>query len=616
MSQAPEHEELALAAQFPTPRREQWQELVAGVLRKSGRLPSTAEVPGEVSDLIATTTYDDIVVRPLYTADDITPAAGMPGVPPFTRGGRPEGGVSTGWDVRQRHAHPDPVVAKKAVLADVEHGVTSLWLAVGDAGLPIEALPDVLDEVYVELAPVVLDAGARFGEAADVLLQVHSDKAIAASEVGGNLGADPLGLRARTGIAQDLDGATALAGRVANEFPKLRAIVVDALPYHEAGGSDSQELGLSMATGVAYLRALTDAGLSVQQAAGQLEFRYAATADQFMTISKLRAARRLWARVAEVSGAPGVAQRQHAVTSPVMMTRRDPWVNMLRTTLACFGAGVGGADAVTVLPFDDAIGLPDDFARRIARNTHAVLLEESKVAGVVDPAGGSWYVERLTDDLARAGWAVFTGIERAGGLLSALDSGLVGEKLAATWQRRSKNLARRKDPLTGVSEFPNLAEKPVVRQPALPVPSGGLPRVRLAQAYEELRDLSDAQEQRPKVFLATLGPIAAHTARATFAANLFQAGGIETPNGGPAKTVREVVTAFRESGAKIACICGTDTSYAELAQPVAASLAEAGAARVLLAGRGGYPGVDGYVHIGSDVLGVLRDTLKALGVGA
>ncbi len=604
-------EELVLAAEFPTPAREQWQELIAGVLRKSGKLPDS--VPGEVSDLIATKTYDDILVHPLYTSGDTSYTAGMPGLAPFVRGGRPEGNVATGWDVRQRHAHPDPAIARKAILADLEHGVTSLWLVVGDSGLPLSALADVLDEVYLDLAPVMLDAGASVLEAADALLEIHSDKAIPASEVGGNLGADPLGLRARTGAAQDLAGAVSLAVRVAGEYPKLRTIVVDALPYHQAGGSDAQELGISIANGVAYLRALTDAGLSVEQAAGQLDFRYAASADQFLTIAKFRAARRLWARVTEVSGSVA-AQRQHAVTSPVMMTRRDPWVNMLRTTLACFGAGVGGADAVTVLPFDAAIGLPDDFARRIARNTHAVLLEESRVAGVIDPAGGSWYVEQLTEDLASAAWAFFQEIERAGGVEAA--SGLIEERLAQTWERRSRNLAKRKDPLTGVSEFPNLTEKPVVRQSAPAVPTGGLPSVRLAEAYEELRDLSDAQPVRPKVFLATLGSVASHTARATFAANLFQAGGIETPNAGATSSAPEVAEAFKASGARIACICGADNVYAERIQDVCKALAEAGAEKVLVAGRGDYPGVDGYVHIGVDVLAVLRETLQTLGAGA
>lgn len=286
-----------------------------------------------------------------------------------------------------------------------------------------------------------------------------------------SLGADPLGHEARTGEVLELAGAVGLAREAAAHWPGVRALAVDALPYHEAGGSAAEELGLSLATGVAYLRALTGAGsgssaLGVQAALGQLEFRYAATADQFLTIAKFRAARRLWARIAEACGAPEAgAQRQHAVTSPVMMTRRDPWVNMLRTTVACMAAGVGGADSVTVLPFDHELGLPDAFARRISRNTSTILLEESHLARVIDPAGGSYYVEQLTDELAHAAWEFFQEIEKAGGLAATLRSGLVADRLAATWAERSKKLAKRREPITGVSEFPLLSEKPSTASP-------------------------------------------------------------------------------------------------------------------------------------------------------
>ncbi|MGW4699655.1 methylmalonyl-CoA mutase family protein, partial [Streptomyces sp. NPDC004285] len=401
-----------------------------------------------------------------------------------------------------------------------------------------------------------------------------------------------------------------LARRCADAYPGLRALTVDALPYHEAGGSAAQELGCSLATGVAYLRGLTAAGLSVTEACGQLEFRYAATADQFLTIAKLRAARRLWARVAEACGAPRAgAQRQHAVTSPVMMTRRDPWVNMLRTTIATLAAGVGGADSVTVLPFDDALGLPDAFARRIARNTSTVLIEESHLSRVIDPAGGSWYVERLTDELAHAAWEFFQTIEREGGQEAALRSGLVAERLAGTWAARSKKLATRREPITGVSEFPHLTEKPVDRAPAPEAPSGGLPRVRRDEAYEELRARSDAHlaatGARPRVYLAALGPAAAHSARLTFAANLFQAGGIEAVTEGT----------FEESGAREACLCSSDALYEERAEADAGELRAAGAEHVLLAGRpASYAGVDTYVFAGCDAVALLSTTLDRMGV--
>ncbi|MEV0678321.1 methylmalonyl-CoA mutase family protein [Actinosynnema sp. NPDC050436] len=588
--------DLALAAEFPAPDREQWLELVRGVLRKSG-----ADF-----DSLVTTTYDGIRVQPLYTAEDAAPAPGFPGLPPFTRGGRPQGAVD-GWEVRQQHAVAD----REAVMADLENGVGSLWLR----NLPADRLDDVLADVYLDLAPVVVDAGADFRESGLAMLRVWGQRPVLPGDVRGNVGADPLGVQARTGAAADFAALHDLV-RAARDFPALRVVVVDGLPFHEAGGSDAQELGASLAAGVAYLRELTGAGLDPARAARLLEFRYAATADQFLTIAKFRAARRLWARVTEVVGVPQ-PQLQHAVTSPAMMTRRDPWVNMLRTTIACFGAGLGSADAVTVLPFDHAIGLPDDFSRRIARNTGSLLLEESRLAGVIDPAGGSWYVERLTDDLAHAAWAWFREIEAAGGLPAAFP--LVADRLAATWEARSANLADRSDAITGVSEFPNLAEVPVRRDPAPPEPSGGLPRVRYAQAFEALRDAADAAPVRPRVFLATLGPVSAHTARATFAANLFQAGGIETPNAGATRTAEDVVARFRDSGARIACLCGSEKSYAELAGPVAQALRAAGAERVLLAGQqsGAVPegaAIDGYVYTGCPALRVLEQTFDLLGV--
>lgn len=593
---------LSLAAEFPDANLEQWHGLVAGVLRKSGRDVSGAAA----EDALSTALEDGLRTRPLYTAHDTAPEPGFPGFAPFVRGARPEGNTAGGWDVRQRHAVAD----NTAVLADLENGVTSLWLAVGDGGIPVASLGRVLDGVYLDLAPVALDAGRQFAEAAEELLRLYGERGIAGESARGSLGADPLGHEARTGEELDFAPVLPLARRCAEEYPGLRALTVDALPYHEAGGSAAQELGASIATGVAYLRALTEAGLSAEQAFAQLEFRYAATADQFLTIAKLRAARRLWARVAEVCGVPAAgAQAQHAVVSPVMMTRRDPWVNMLRATIATLAAGVGGAESVTVLPFDHALGLPDAFARRIARNTSTILVEESHLSRVIDPAGGSWYVERLTDELAESAWAFFRTIERDGGQAAVLRSGRLRTDLATTWAQRSKRLATRREPITGVSEFPFLSEKPVERDPAPEQPSGGLPRVRRDEAYEELRTRSDAHlaatGARPRVFLAALGPAAAHTARLTFAANLFQAGGVEPVTEGT----------FEESGATEACLCSSDALYEEQAEQTAAALRSAGAQHVFLAGRPGqYSGVDSYVFAGCDAVAVLTATLDRMGV--
>jgi methylmalonyl-CoA mutase len=607
-------EELELAAAFPPAERGRWQEMVKGVLRKSGVASDDTPLE-EIEGLLARDSYDGVPVAALYTRDDTAP--GRPGLAPYLRTVRPEGeeGLAA-WDVRQRHAHPDPTVAREALLADLENGVTSIWLTLSHGATPVEALPDVLRGVHLDVAPVVLDAGARTGEAARPLLELIGGRGQSAEALG-NLGADPLGVQARRGGALDttlLDEAAGLAVRCAREFPGLRAITVDGTPYHDAGGGDAEELGAAVAAGVAYLRALTGAGLSVDEAFGQIEFRLAVNADQFASIAKLRAARRLWARVAEVCGPAARGDRTarlHAVTSSAMMTRRDPWVNMLRTTVAAFAAGAGGADAVTVQPFDARLGLPDDFARRIARNTQTLLLEESSLARVVDPAGGSWYAERLTEETARVAWDLFTEIEKAGGLAAALESGLVAARIAATWERRRKDIARRKVPLTGVSEFPNPAERLPERAPApQPEPRGGLPVVRYAQDFEALRDRSDAHTEatgaRPKVYLATLGPIAVHTARASFAANLFQAGGIETVGGDPA--------GFAASGTKVACICSSDKVYEEQAAGAARTLKDAGAVKVWLAGKGSYEGVDSGVFAGCDAVVVLEATLDDLGV--
>jgi methylmalonyl-CoA mutase len=451
---------------------------------------------------------------------------------------------------------------------------------VGEVG----GLAAALDGVHLDLAGVMLDAGPRAAGAAEAFLALAGSRGHAPS---GNLGFDPLA------GAGDAESAASFARRGSGP----RAMVVDATRYHDAGASDAEELACSLATGVAYLRLLTDAGLSVAEALNQMEFRYAATADQFGTIAKLRAARALWARVARACGEPHAAQRQHVVTSAAMMAARDPWVNMLRTTLACFAAGVGGADAVTVLPFDHRLGLPDGFARRIARNTHSLLIDESSVARVADPAGGSWYVESRTTGLARAAWAWFTEIERAGGMAAALESGLVDERIRSTWDARAENVAHRRDPLTGVSEFPNLHEK-------LPRRSGPPAKTthHYGEAFESLRDRADALPERPTVYLATLGPPAAHSARVGFATNLFAAGGIAVKTG--------PVDGFAASGTSVACLCGSDRSYAEEGSGAALTLASGGARQVWLAGKPGHhDGVTGYLYSGCDAVAVLEEVL-------
>ncbi|GAY10808.1 methylmalonyl-CoA mutase [Pseudonocardia sp. N23] len=616
---APEEpDELVLAGEFPQASREEWAALVDGVLRKARRLAEDAPT-GSGVDTLVRDTLDGIGVHPLYTADDAPAAqAGVPGAAPFVRGSRAAGHVPDGWDVRARHTAADPAAVAAAAAEDLDNGVTSLWLGAGVNGVAVADLPAALDGVLLDLAPVVLDAGVDAEAAAEAFLAHVDASDVAASEVRANLGLDPIGLRAATGDGPPADSVLPLARRVAQDYPGMRAIVVDALPVHGAGASDAQQLGWSLAAGVAYLRALTDGGLDIATAARLLEFRYAATGDQFATIALLRSARRLWSRVMEACGAadaPG--QAQHAVSSPVTATRRDPWVNMLRGTVAGFAAGVGGADAVTIAPFDEAVGIAEPFSRRIARNTQSLLIMESHLARVVDPAGGSWYVENRTDALAHAAWTFFQGIEAAGGAVAALDSGFVADATAAVRERRERDVATRRTPLTGVSEFPDLDEKPVERAPhPAPTAAGGLPVYRAAAPFEDRRDRSDVllaeTGARPAAFLATLGPVAAHSARAGFARNLLGAGGIATPEAGPTESAADVAAAFAETGTPVAVLCGTDKAYADRAAETVAALRAAGATRVLLAGRAEVDGVDATLHAGCDALAVIDDVYAAL----
>ena len=616
-------EELTLAGEFETPTREAWRELVAGVLRKSGR-----EVePGDAEEALATVTDDGFSIAALYTADDVPDApAGAPGLPPFTRASRPEGHVADGWYRRQRHALADVDGANDVVLAELENGVSSLWLVLGEAGgPPVDALGTLLDGVLLDLAPIALSAGRDTPDAAAALLRLAGEHGVT-SALGGSLGYDPLLARTHGGpeLGEDYLAAMVEHSRTAAaQHPALATVVADGLPYHEAGGSDGQELGAALAAGLHAVRLLNDAGLSVDDAFARVEFRLAATADQFATIAKLRAARRCWERIGSVAGASEEARamRQHVVTSPAMMTARDPWVNMLRTTVAAVGAGLGGADAVTVLPFDAALGLPDDFSRRIARNTQALLLEESHLAHVIDPAGGSWYVESLTDALAHAAWDVFTTVEGAGGAAAALDDGSLAAALDGTWTRRAERIAHRRDPITGVSEFPNLAETLPQRTPAPVAPDeGGLPRRRYAQVFEKLRDRADAHATRPVAFLATLGKLAQYTARVSFATNLLHSGGVDVVEGPGGTDVDEIVAAFREAGTPVAVVASSDKVYAEHAAPLARALADAGATRVILAGSPRTEGLTadddtaltGYLYSGCDAAALLTDLLDEL----
>ena len=415
----------------------------------------------------------------------------------------------------------------------------------------------------------------------------------------------------------------------------VTALLADGRPYHEAGASEAQELAAMLATLVAYLRACEAAGLRPRAAFAKIGLGLAADADLFLTMAKLRAARKLVARVAEACGASHAVDKLHlaATTSERMMARRDPWVNVLRTTVACAGAAFGGADAITVLPYTWAMGQPDAFARRIARNTHLVLQEESALGRVMDPGHGAWFIEKLTEDLARTAWGLFQDIEAKGGMGAALESGFVQDEIGRVAEARARDIATGRLELTGVSAFPQLAEDGVKVEPhpiPEPVVKGGTsvaplhPR-RLAEPFERLREASDAHlaktGKRPQVFLASLGDVAVHSVRSTWVRNFLAAGGIEAIGGPELHNSADAGKAFADSGAGIACICSSDRVYAELAEATAGALKAAGARKVLLVGRPKAQeaalqaaGVDAFIFTGCDAVTTLARLQEALGV--
>ncbi|MCV7344124.1 methylmalonyl-CoA mutase small subunit [Mycolicibacterium rhodesiae] len=599
--------------------RARWRTAVAGVLAKSSR-KDPADLPAEPEKLLDSATYEGFAIRPLYTALDALPEPPLPGNWPFVRGGDAHRDVIAGWKVAEIFGASGQIAdGNAAVLGALGDGVSALVLRVGDSGVAPADLDRLLEGVFLELAPVILDAGAQFAAAADaVLTLIAGADDVQRATMSIDLGADPLTAALSGAPAPALDEVTRVAAGVAGNTG-VRAITVDGPAFHNRGANAAWELAGALGAAVEYVRALADAGVEVSDALRQISFRLVADDDQFLTIAKFRAARQLWARIADVLGHPDSgAATVHAVTSLPMMTQRDPWVNMLRTTLAAFGAGVGGADTVAVLPFDVAIpsgfpGISAGFARRIARNTQLLLLEESHVGRVLDPAGGSWYVEDLTGNLAAQAWSHFQDIESRGGFGAAVDH--VAEQIEQVRARRADDIAHRRTSVTGVNEFPNLAEPP------LPHYSSSDAVRRYAAGFEELRDRSDAfldrTGARPQVLLLPLGPLAENNIRATFAANLLASGGIEAVNPGTVDAAT-VAAAVADSGASVAVLCGTDARYGTDVSDVVAAARAAGLDQIYLAGpekavADATDKPDGYLTAKIDAVEALSSLLTRLG---
>ena len=587
-------------------KQQAWYKAVAGVFARVQK-KDVADIPLDIWQKLIKTTYDGIPINPLYNRADELDEAALPGVFPYRRGAAGVGQENQGWGVAESF---DEKSTNQQILDSLYNGTTNLVIQ-GSADIAT-----LLNGVYLSLCPVRLFAGVRTVEQAKALFAIADRQQETPQLI--ELGATPLTSMVNGGATISLDDTIELAKQAAQR-DNTRAILVDAVTFSNQGATDAEEIGLALAAGVEYLRALTDAGFTIEQALDQISFRFATTDEQFAQIAKFRAARQLWARVAEIVGAPehGTCP-QHALTAPVMFTQRDPWVNMLRSTVAAFAAGVGGATDVEVLPFDWAIpgGLPKtsrSFARRIARNTNLLLLEESHLSHVIDPGGGSYFIEAFTTQLADKAWEVFTSVEAEGGLQQAIAAGTVAKLLDDAHEAQRKDIARRIKKITAINEFPNLAEAPLPADLRVE-PS----RVRRwAAEFEALRNRSDAYMEvrgtRPTAVLIPLGPLAKHNIRTGFATNLLASGGIEALNPGQVTPGTEEFTTAAKS-APIAVICGTDQEYDATGKDAYEALRAAGVDTILLAGSPGHEfEPDGYLNMKIDAAATLAELLTKLG---
>ncbi len=615
-----------LAAAFPATSREDWEAAVETALK------------GRSFDSLLSSTDGGVELQPLYIPAE-TPTghdeSGFPGSAPATRGATAVPRPGGRWDVRRPIDEPDAFAGNRAALRDLERGVTSLEVPFPPASA--DDLAGRLDGVLLDLAPVVLRPGWDFESAAEALEALWSAQGLAPEAALGGFGADPFGTLAARGqgsrpVGEALTAAATLAARTVTTRPQVRAMTISSLPAFEAGASEVLEVAVVLSTGAAYLRELSSVGLDVDAATAQIEVEVAADADVFTTLAKVRAVRRVWAALAASCGAtdPAGSLRLSVRTARRMMTSRDPWVNLLRVTAAAFAAGVAGADSVTTESYDLLLAEHGELGRRMARNTQLLLIEESNLGRVADPAGGSAFLESLTEQIASAAWGRFRELEAAGGVGATLVDGTLAARITDERNAQLARVATRRRPITGVSEFPDADES----APALAVDPAGTPLlvpVRWAEGYEDLRSAADAAREdgaTVDVFLANLGPVAVHTARATFARNLFAAGGVRAITGEVGSVsgyedVAALVADVVDSGASLVCICSSDAVYAERAAEVAAALAPLdGVRRVYLAGAPGEDrsrleeaGVNEFVHVGVDALDVLRRAQHECGVG-
>jgi methylmalonyl-CoA mutase len=451
-----------------SPEIARWFDLPdAGAWRKA----ATAMLKGGDPDSLIRALPEGVTCEPLFVGP-LTVDSGSPDAPPYVRGSRVADRRAAGWDVRARGEAGSLSQAGEAAAADLGRGARSLWIDPASAGVATLAdLDALLASVDLAATPVHVEANASARPWLAALTALARARGVKSEALTGSIACDPAGTLARTGSLPgsvgDAYADLAAAIRDARHTPWVHLLACSGLPYADAGAHGVQELAIVLAAGAEALRRLGALGLTVAEVAPRVLVQLSVGTDTFVEIARLRALRGLWSRLIAACGGDDEAQRVfvHAVSARSVLTRRDPWVNTLRATGAGFSAAVGGADAVTLRTWDELLGLPDDSARRLSSTGQVVLEAEAHLSRVADPAGGSWYLETMTDRLARAAWEAFQKIEGQGGLIAALQSGWIDGWIAQARAERLAAVVAKRRPILGVSVHPNKAEELPARAP-------------------------------------------------------------------------------------------------------------------------------------------------------
>lgn len=620
-----------LLKEFPTHTYEQWREAAEALLKGA---------PFE--KLLVSKTHEDITIQPIFRREDI---AGLgerddaPGSGSLVRASRPDGFLAAGWEVSQELTAESPAALNTLIHEGLNGGQSELNL-----GAPCQ-FKDAAD-IATALDGVALDAVSVWWRSGGLSPRIAADHLAAAEKLGcppaklrGGFQFDPVGKLVSTGrlsgsLANSLDAMAALTREMAEKAPALRTIAVDGTVYQNAGASATQELGYTIATLVTYIEEMKSRGLEPATVLPRVRLILAVGSDYFMELAKIRAARWLWSRVAEAYGVTNAPVHVHVVTSRWNKTAYDAHSNMLRVTSESFAAVVAGADSLHIGPYDEISGNSTEFSRRIARNLHTILREECGLDRVIDPAGGSFYIEWLTDQVAARSWAIFQDIENAGGMVEAIRSGAVQKAVETVRGAKLRNIRLRKERIVGSNMYPDLKGGKLEMEDSSGACSSdgeaetvaALGSVRAAEEYEALRDASAAYCAKngapPPILQLNIGPSRKYRLRADWTAAFFEAAGFAVDGKRDFDGVDDAVAALAGSPAAIAVITSDDPTYQEVVEPIAKAVKAAKPGITLLvAGAPGdneaawkAAGVDLFVNVRSNNYELNEQLLKTAGV--